>query len=137
MTTLTYEKLDTELLMVLPELRERYKEESRWWKGEHPGQHIIFGDLLNPFLIVLLERGGDHALLKRAFAFLEKMAKSQDIRVVNVVAVTVCERLGDNPTWLAKARNYMGPCTTRLSIEVEKGLGREPLERESENKQGS
>lgn len=56
---------------------------------------------------------------------MEKLANNEDIKVQEVVAVTVCERLGDRPELLKKARNYMGDTTLRFSQEVEKFLGRE------------
>lgn len=41
--------------------------------------------------------------------------KNKDIKVQEVVVVTVCERLGDRKEWLSKARQYMGKTTFQFS----------------------
>lgn len=117
---LQYEQLDQELLKSIPELGPLYDKEMEWWKDEKPGAHIIFGDLLNPFLHWLLEEGVNQALIRRIFIFLEKMANSSDVRVQEVVAVTVLEALMDKKIILEKAKEYMGQSTMRVLTDLEK-----------------
>lgn len=124
MSELKFENIGEKLVEVVPELRESYELELELWGTEQPGPHIIFGDLLNPYLISLLE-SPNQQILKQIFTFLEQLANHEDIQVQEVVAVTVCERLGNNPEWLSKARQYMGKTTLRFSHEIEAFWGRE------------
>ena len=125
MKRLSYDKLSTKLIDVVPELRGEYEKERKWWGEEIPGPHIIFGDILTPHLISLLESNREKGRLERIFDFLEELANHEDAHVREVVQVTVCERLGDKKEWLEKARQYMGKATLRLSHEIEKFWGRE------------
>ncbi len=124
MSELKFENIGEKLVEVVPELRQSYELELELWGNEQPGPHIIFGDLLNPYLISLLE-SHNQPILKQIFTFLEQLANHEDIKVQEVVAVTVCERLGDNPEWLLKARQYMDKTTLRFSDEIEAFWGRE------------
>ena len=103
--------------------RHRYEALLRDWGGELPGPHVVFGDVLNPYLIRLLsasESADQHAaVLRRIFALLERMARHDDVLVQEVVVATVCERVGSDPAALAAGRRYMGEATRRLSEDVE------------------
>jgi hypothetical protein len=125
MIGITFENMAEKLIEVVPELRCQYESELEWWGDEQPGAHIIFGDVLNPYLICLLESGNQEAILARIFAFLEELASHEDTRVQEVVAVTVCERLGDDSKVIEKARRYMGNKTLSLSNEIEAFWGRD------------
>jgi hypothetical protein len=52
-----YANVAEALVKAVPDLRAHYEEELRWWGDEKPGPHIIFGDVLNPYLIDLLDSG--------------------------------------------------------------------------------
>ena len=119
-----YEKLYRELIQVIPEIKGAYDKERQWWGKEVPGPHIIFGDVLTPHLITLLEVHTDHEQLKRIFNFLEELS-GREQWVQEVVQMSVCERLGDKKDWLAAAHYYMGNKTKRLCKEIEKFWGRE------------
>ncbi len=125
MIGITFENMAEKLIEVVPELRCQYESELEWWGDEQPGTHIIFGDVLNPYLICLLESGNQEAIMVRIFAFLEELASHEDTRVQEVVAVTVCERLGDDSKVIEKARRYMGKKTLSLSNEIEDFWGRD------------
>ena len=55
---------------------------------------------------------------------MNKMAESEDDEVVNVLQVTILERIGDSPKWLKIAREYMSSKVLILSEEIERYLGR-------------
>ena len=118
MTIITTDGAVAELLEVVPELKQDYETELNLWKGEKPGAHIIFGNVLNPYLISQLQMG-EEKTLNRIFDFLEHLATKGDNHVQEVIATTVCEGLGDNAATLEKARVYMGTQTTRLSQAIE------------------
>jgi hypothetical protein len=120
--------LGEKLVEVVPELQPQYLAELEWWEEEKPGIHIIFGDILNPYLISLIKldsQPSQQGTISRIFDFLEKLANHENKQIQEVVAVTVCERLGDEPDVLLKARQYMGRKTLEMSHEIERFWGRE------------
>lgn len=113
-----------ELVKQIPEIKNLLLEELNWWRGEEPGLHNIFGNVLNPFLVELLAKEGEEELKVRIFGFLEQMAISPDEYVENILAVTVLERLGDDKSILEEAYKYMGAQTRITSDQIEIGWGR-------------
>lgn len=124
MSDIVWEKLGEKLPEAVPELAKKYDEMLKDWAPERPGAHVIYGDLLNPYLLSLLEVGEQDDQVRRIFRFIERLAGDPDPRVREVVQVTICERLGDNPKALDAAKSYMGDHTRRLSDEIEKFWGR-------------
>jgi len=120
--TITYENAAEKLVEHVPELAEAYRSELKWWGNQAPGAHVVYGDILSPHIDRLL-RAGDEMNLRRVFAFLEDLAQSEDKRVQELVAVTVCEHLGTEADLLSTSRHYMGPATLKLSRDVEKFWG--------------
>jgi hypothetical protein len=119
-----YANMAEALIEAVPDLRAPYAEELRVWGDELPGPHIIFGDVLNPYLIKLLDSHHTTEQLQKVFEFLELLAHHDDVYIQELVAVTVCERLGDRRELLQKARKFMGPRTRQFSKEVEDFWGR-------------
>lgn len=115
---LTYSTLVARLLDIVPELQPAYEAEKQFWDEEKPGAHIIFGDILTPYLISLLEKNSDPQALYRVFTLLEEMATHIDSRIQEVVAFSVCERLADHPRWVEAAEVYIGPKTRELLSQV-------------------
>jgi hypothetical protein len=118
-TTVNYENVCEKLVEHVPDVKEKYEAELKWWSPEKPGAHVVYGDILNPYLAVLLQ-SGDEATLRRVFDFLEVLSRSEDPRVQELVAVTVCEYLGSDSERLREASRFMGPATLKHSREVEK-----------------
>jgi hypothetical protein len=119
-----YDNVVDALLEAVPELRAGYEAECRHGVDEPLGPHVIFGDVLNPYLLGLLGADRPDAKLRRVFQFLERLANHEDIHIQELVAVTVCERLGDDPKLLRRAHEYMGARTRQFSDEVEVFWGR-------------
>lgn len=92
---IAYSELTQRLLEIVPELRPAYERELQSWAGSQPGQHVVFGDLLTPYLLSLLESGRDREVLERVFGFLEVLANHPEKIVQEVVALSVVERLTD------------------------------------------
>lgn len=118
-TPLRYEDVSDALADHLPELREAYEAERTWWGDERPAPHVVYGDILNPSIDQLIQSGEERAL-RRVFEFVEVLSRSDDSRVQELVAVTVCEHLGADKQSLRVARRYMGRATLRLCDEVER-----------------
>jgi hypothetical protein len=113
----TYNRLTAELARVLPELRIPVETEKRWWKGEAPGQHVVFGNILLPFLVQELERGDRPEVLSRAFSFLENLARNPDVLVREVVQQSVLAGLCGEQPWSSQLAKVLGPESKRLMID--------------------
>lgn len=83
------------------------------WDGDEPGPHILYGDLLTPYLVTLLNAAGSEMPLLRAFDFLEQMARSEDQAIRDVRGASVLEGMG--PELLERAEDYMGIRTKELA----------------------
>jgi hypothetical protein len=111
-TRLRYEDLSSKLVEEFPELRRRYEDEIKWWGSEKPGQHVVYGDIFTPFLVELLESGKDRHRLARAFALIETLLSSEDVKVQEVAVVTVLEYLQSRRNLVKLAEPYLGSLAT-------------------------
>jgi hypothetical protein len=118
MRVLSYESISALLIKEFPALAPEYRLTLRRWRDEAPGPHLIYGDILLPYLLSRLRLGDVHTL-RRIFGFLETLAQSDDVRVLEVVAFSVCEPLLRDVGALRFARRYMGPATLRILKELE------------------
>ncbi|BCZ47995.1 hypothetical protein psyc5s11_40620 [Clostridium gelidum] len=108
-----------ELIKEIPEVKPFYDMVLKQWHGEEPGPHIIFEDVLNPYLVNLLKINEDRELIIRIFNFLEKMATNDEFLVQNsLLEFTVLERLSKDDTILAKSKEYMGKETKSVCDEA-------------------
>lgn len=115
---MTKDTLVSEMLRHIPELTPLYDNDMEWWwEGEESLLHNIVGDVLNNYLVELLDRNDNQELLIRIFKFLEMMATSEDDDVVNVLVVTVLEFIGDSKKILRTAYWYMGEQTRKWSVK--------------------
>jgi hypothetical protein len=112
-----YGQLTAELARAVPELRIPVESEKRWWKGETPPQHVVFGNLLSAFLVEELQRGGRPEVLARAFAFLEEMAGSPDVLVREVAQQSVLSELCGDQEWSDTLAKLLGSESKRLMLE--------------------
>jgi hypothetical protein len=114
----TYESISALLIKEFFALAPEYRFTLQRWRGEAPGAHIIYGDILLPYLLSRVRLGDVHTL-KRIFDFLETLAQSVDVRVLGVVAFSVCEPLLRDVGALRITRRCMGPATLRILEELE------------------
>ncbi len=115
MPKLEYATLTRALLDEFPELRLRYEENRECLEEEWV--HLVFGIILEPYLMLLLESEGNEEQLRRLFTFLERLATHPDPDVQDVVKHTISGELGGQPELLTKAQHYMGKATLRLLRE--------------------
>jgi hypothetical protein len=114
-----YSELSAKLLALLPELRDAYERElATWWVDDAPGPHVVFGDLLMPHIVELLQSGRDEVKLRKIFRFLEELATDPAKDVREVVAFSVVEGLVDDRQLLQAAWPYMGPAIRRFAKDV-------------------
>lgn len=118
--TLTYETMNDWLIPLVPERKDVYDDLVELFENDPIGPHVAYGDVLNPYLIQLLNEGGHDDTLAPIFAFIEDLAQHSDERVVNVIWVTTVEGLlgwltGDA---LGRAIAHMGPATRAAAREM-------------------
>jgi hypothetical protein len=112
-----------ELVSLIPPLKTQVDNEVEFDGEILP--HIIFGDIFVPYLEATLqnhETNQDDVI--NLFIFLESMATTDDVKVQEVLAFSILERLSDDEELLNDAKSHMGPRTKRISDEVETYLGR-------------
>jgi hypothetical protein len=89
-----YSALNDYLIEQLPELREKYTKFLIDWPDEAPGPHIVFEDVLCPWIDALLHNAEQNVeLLTRTFNVVEALVKDGGLGIRNVVGVSVCEPL--------------------------------------------
>ena len=84
----------------------------------------MVGNVLAPHVERVVD-AGEQEELRRACAFMERMATSPDERLRNALQVSLLEVLGDDRRRLETARLVMGPAARKLSVEIERFWGRE------------
>lgn len=109
-----YNTVDKELIKKIPEIKSFYNEKFKDKYIEEPDKYRIFKEVLNPYLISLLEVNENEELILRVFDFLEKMAKSDDYRLKKLLELTVLIDLERNVTIIRKAEKYMGNETKKI-----------------------
>ena len=116
-----YEKLYDEFKNLFPEDIDRLDELAKTQSAEPTdGMHIMFGMVVVPFLIELLSEN-ESEKLKVAFEFLEKMAKSKDTLIAEVLEFSVLEDfISQDKKVLNMLKGYMGPETLESCVSLEK-----------------
>ena len=104
-----YEDLYDEFINLFVEDKEFFKRLEEETGAERSiGMHIMFGLVVSPYILRLLEKEPEKA--KKAFEFIEKMETSEDERIANVADVSVLEILiTEEDGGVEKIRKYLGP----------------------------
>lgn len=107
--SMKYEDLYDEFINLFPEDKEFFKRLEEETGAERSiGMHIMFGLVVSPYILRLLEKEPEKA--KKAFEFIEKMETSEDERIANVADVSVLEILiTEEDGGIEKIRKYLGP----------------------------
>ncbi len=113
---ISWSNVSMKLIEFVPELRPEYEELLKRPDGYMPGPYYFYGDMLDPFLMSLLQSAGHESRLKEIFEFLEILANHPDEQIPGMVQVTVCEYLFHDLKALDRAYQLMGP-TTRSFID--------------------
>ncbi len=89
---MTCNELNLKLIETFPELTNEYKTETLWQEGDNTGSHVIYGDVLVPFIKKAIQ-DKNSLILKRVFEFLELLLLSKDEYAIEVVYFSVIESL--------------------------------------------
>lgn len=107
MEEITYENVVAQLLKVIPEFHPDKQDVSDGLT------HLVFGDLTE-FVKSLLDRQDNNDSVQRLFRFIEEAARSNDVRVLDVIKDSFLEGFLDSPDHLHKSKKHMGRFTRRL-----------------------
>ena len=121
----TYKDLTTTFLNESPEFRQAAEMDDSWQDSDGPLVGVFFARMLKEFFERELFERQKPDLVKRLFAFMERMALSKDEGIRGVLNTEILEYFGDDKELLIRARALMLPKTLSLSHKVEKSWGRE------------
>lgn len=89
---MTSRELNCMLIQWVPEIAAPYEKETEWQEGDETGSHIIFGDVLVPHIIKLVE-DQENESLEKIFDFIEHLLSLDDEYAEDVVVLSVIESL--------------------------------------------
>ena len=117
---MSYEELYYEFLKLFPDDKDTIQEIAKTADAEPAdGMHIMFGMVVVPFIIKLIE-DNEEFKIKTAFDFFEKMAESEDSLISEVLEFTILEDLiSRDKHILEKCRVFMGRKTMESCSVVE------------------
>lgn len=112
-----YRTFVNSLLTALPEVKSRYDLlQEQVQLNESP--HMVVALVLEAFAKDVLKSKADESVRRKVFAFLEQMANSQDIEVVNLLYVGIFEDWAGEKETLAQAWKYMGTSTKQIASDA-------------------
>ena len=85
-------ELNILLIKNIPGLKPLYEAEVVWQEGDDTGSHVVFEDVLIPYIINSAKKK-DTGELKKCFEFIEKLLCNNDEYVNEVVEFSVLEDL--------------------------------------------
>ena len=108
-------ELNKKFVNKFPSLQEKYLEEVSWQEGDGTGSHVVYGDVLTPYLKECIMNENKHEI-QIIFNFLEELLELNDEYVDNVIFCSVIESI----EYLFKERPYLisylgGRCKKALS----------------------
>lgn len=95
MIKITNKELNLKLIETFPEIKKQYDEEIDWQEGDETGAHVVYGDVLKPYLLQSIQERHDKTM-KKILGFLEGLLKINDKSINEVVAFSVLEGIITN-----------------------------------------
>ena len=109
---MTSKELNMKLIEYMPEIKERYLDEVTWQEQDETGSHIVFGDVLVPYIFDKAVED-DFQSLKKIFEVLEKILSLGDDYANEVITLSVLESIFYKKTLHEKIIKYMGDNTKK------------------------
>lgn len=114
---MTSKELNESLIRSFPSLLTRYNEEVEWQEGDDTGSHIVFGDVLVPYIKACIAEERRHELVA-VFRYMETLLQQRDKYVDEVVAFSVLEGLIDQMKHKPEVLSLLGPEAQTLLSEL-------------------
>ena len=112
---MTRKELNLFLIRILPGIKESYIDEISWQDGHDTGSHIVFEDILCPYII---RNTGNEQELKNCFSAIETILLLHDEYADEVILLSVLDDLLSEPEVIIKSLKHMGNETRRLLQEL-------------------
>lgn len=116
-SALTSKELNESLIRSFPSLLTRYNEEVEWQEGDDTGSHIVFGDVLVPYIKACIAEERRQELVA-VFRYMETLLQQRDKYVDEVVAFSVLEGLIDQMKHKPEVLSLLGPEAQTLLSEL-------------------
>jgi len=113
---MTSKELNLKLIELLPEIKGIYEDETSWQEGDETGSHVIFSDVLLPFILNNLD---DRQITKNNFKVIEKILELHDEYADEVIALSVLENLFYEQDVVGKIENYLGTLSKGIFEQFE------------------
>lgn len=113
-SNMTSKELNKKLIVLLPEIKELYNEEVSWQEGDDTGSHVVFSDVLVPYIL-----NGTDDIKKRCFNAIESIILLNDDYVNEVITLSVLEPIIYENVDIEK---YIGICTKKIYLELKSDI---------------
>ncbi len=110
-----------EMLKMFPQTIQEYDAHIREYDGRLDS--VVIEDIIMPEIIKVI-RTNDEAMLVRLFDYLEEISLIDDAYLINLLTISVLEKIGDEKNIFNNAKRFMGEKTKSLQIRSDIGLGR-------------
>ena len=115
--------LNLKLLEYLPEIENLYNEEVSWQDGNDTGSHIVFEDVLVPYIKKCAQEN-NASQLRKCFAVIERIFSFDDEYAEEVIELSVLESILFSEADLrCEAEKYMENKTSQSFAELKKLYG--------------
>lgn len=114
---MTNKELNLKLVEALPELKVRYDDEVEWQEGDETGSHVVYGDVLKPYLMENIVSKNDE-VVKIIFDFIERMFDTNDESASEVIALSVLESIIMNDIDLGFVEAVLGNRSMKIWNEL-------------------
>jgi hypothetical protein len=118
---LVYTGIEIVLLTEFPELTDRMKNAFGFYydlTSEMPQAYPVFEDVFQGFLIEKLLQDDSDEVLGRIFLFCERMARSKDAEVVNLLWISILVPLIYDANQTKRAWKHMGHTTRAVARDI-------------------
>lgn len=119
---MTSKDLNLKLIQTIPEINDAYIKETSWQDGDDTGSHVVYSDILVPFIKEQVAQNNENLLI-RVFEYIEHLLTLTDSYANEVVALSVIETLFyDEEINNASFIQFAKPHTLQFIKEIMKSL---------------
>ena len=111
---MTSKELNKKLIALLPEIKELYDEEVSWQEGDDTGSHVVFSDVLVPYIL-----NGTDDIKRRCFDTVESILLLNDEYASEVITLSVLEPIMYESI---NMENHMKICTKKLYLKLKSDI---------------
>ena len=105
-------ELNRLLIDRFPELEKKYHDEVDWQEGNETGSHVVYGDVLAPYLEAAVAQNKQE-VLKKMFVFVEDILCQNEDYSDEVIMFSVLERILYDKEQVQNCRKYFGKRTEK------------------------